>query len=128
MVTSTVRTNSIRDGLIRFLAASFAAWLATYAFAFLLARYAMARFWESWATRGGEVAMWTPVVVIAFLSGLIVGILLGFAFRRHALQVAAISAVLQLVVAVVTGGIASSAIIAVGVVLGAYVPKRLSRA
>jgi hypothetical protein len=126
MVTSKAPITSTQDMLVGLLCAVVAAWLAATVYNILFDTYATSRFWETWFAPGSAAALGVPVVIFALLAGAGVGMALGFAFQRQAMKVAAVSALLQFVAGVVSGGIASSLLLAVGLVLGAL-PQRTQR-
>jgi len=59
--------------------AAVAAWLASYVDGSLMANYATARFWETWASSGSPLAHWAPLVTFALLTGIVLaaGVLAG---------------------------------------------------
>lgn len=124
MATSKARADSMGDWLVRTLCAAVAAWLAINIYSLLFADYAMARFWETWFMPGTPVAEWAPIVAISLITGIVIGVVIGFVFPNHALKVAIIAAAMQFVAAVVSGTVASSVFLAAGLTLGALPTRR----
>jgi hypothetical protein len=89
MFTSTIGANTLSRALVRLLGAAIAAWCAIALSTELLARFAMARFWESWLPSAGALAAPAPVVLFASIAGFAFGLLLGLIFRTHPVRVAA---------------------------------------
>lgn len=124
-------TVKIRNTAVQLIAAVVAAWLAFFVYILLFTRFAMAQFWESWAVHGGAFAKWAPVIAIALLSGTAFGLLLGAAFRKQALRVAAIAAVLLVVgdaVAMSAAPSVSAAVVSLGLLAGAFATTLARRA
>ena len=121
---SASSTTSVQDWLVYALCAAAAAWLASYIDSSLMTNYATARFWETWISAGSALSVWGPLVAFALFTGIVLGLIIGWLFPQQvAMKVAAIAAVLQLIVAMLSGSIASGIVIAVGLLAGAL-PSR----
>src|SRR5690348_17044122 len=121
----TIKTKSrgpttVQDWLSYVLVAAVAAWLASYVDGSLMANYATARFWETWASSGSPLAHWAPLVTFALLTGIVLGLIIAWLFPQSvAMKVAAIAAVLQLAAGVPSGSIMTGIVLAAGVLAGA---------
>jgi hypothetical protein len=121
---SAASTTSVQDWLVHALWAAAAAWLASYIDNSLMTNYATALFWETWLSAGSPLAAWVPLVVFALFTGVVLGLIIGWVFpQRVAMKVAGIAALLQLIVALLSGSIASGIVIAVGLLAGALPPR-----
>ena len=123
MVTSKTPPTNTQDMLVGLLCAVVAAWLARTIYTFLFDTFANSGFWENWFAPGSAAAQGVPVVVFALVTGAGVGMAIGVAFQRQAMKVAAVAALLQFVAGIVSGSMAPSLVLAVGLVLGALPPR-----
>ena len=121
---SATSTTGVQEWLLYALCAAAAAWLASYIDNSLIANYATSRFWETWFSAGSSLATWAPLVAFALFTGIVLGLIVSWLFPQQvAMKVAAIAAVLQLIVAVVSGALVSGIVLAIGLLAGAL-PSR----
>jgi hypothetical protein len=118
---------SVTDLLVGVLFAVAAAWLVLNVDHYLVSNYATARFWETWVEAGSSLHTWVPLISFGLITGIGVGVIIGLVFPAYIeLKIAAIAAVMQLVVSIFTGSIASGIFIAIGLLTGAL-PSRVTR-
>ena len=128
MLVTAVRANNVHDAMARLIGAAVAGALASFIFAILLSQFALANFWHSVTGSNAALAEWTPMLVIGISSGAIVGVALGLLFKGNAFRVATIAALLQLLIHAALVSIPSSAVLAIGLVLGAFIVDRIHAA
>ena len=110
-------------------------------FVLVLEQYTIARFWEHWVVEYPIAGTYIPFCVIALVSGVLIGSLVGLLARARALVVAAWAGlsvcVLSFLAAAVAGGIdwavanvtlIAPPIIAAGLVFGALLGRKLRHA
>ena len=121
-------STGMQEMLIGVLCAVVAAWVSLHVYDYLFSHYATARFWETWLNRDGTLNFWVPLVAFAFLTGILLGVIIGLIFPQHiAVRIAGVTAVLQFAAGVFSGGAVSGLVTAVGLVMGAL-PSSISRA
>jgi hypothetical protein len=133
MFALSIGANTISSALLRLLCAATAAYCAIALSTVLLARFTMARFWEPWVRSIGLVVLtWLPVILIASVSGLVFGLILGFIFRTRPTRVAAyagsLAAIFLLLGGVGLSWVATSAALVLGFLIGGAVVGRITRA
>ncbi len=128
MFTSVLGASNTRDGIVRLLLALLASWAAAFAYTSLLAKYAVARFWEPWVASGSSIVIWAPLVLIGVIAGAVLGIALALIFRAHSLRVAAVAALLQFLPSIFLGDALSAVLVGVGLLAGAAVIGLFRRA
>ncbi|HKJ61305.1 MAG TPA: DUF543 domain-containing protein [Hyphomicrobiales bacterium] len=85
MVATSLRAAQTVDVAVRTLCAALAGWIALFLFflfSSLLARYVWGGLWDS------ALANWAELITVGFVSGLLVGAVLGRLFSRKAWMVA----------------------------------------
>lgn len=126
---------------LKFLYVALACVGAIQLFVLILEQYTIARFWERWVVEYPIAATYIPLCVIALASGVLVGSVVGVLAKSRALALAVWAGlsvcILFFLAATVAGGIAwamanvtliASPIIAVGLVLGAMLGRKLRHA
>lgn len=118
---------NLQDVLIGVLCAAVAAWLSILVRDYLISNYAGARFWETWLDAGSSLFVWVPLVSFAFISGILLGVIVGLIFPQHiAVKIAGLAAVMQLVAGIFSGGIIAALVTGAGLWMGAL-PSKISR-
>ena len=133
MLTSTIGAKSVSNAWIRLVCAVLAAWCAIALSTELLARFALARFYEPWIPSVGSLlAAHLPVVLIASIAGFVFGLVLGVIFRSHPVRVGAyagsLAALFLLFGGVGFAWLMSSVGLVIGFVAGGASIGRLARA
>jgi hypothetical protein len=118
---------SLQEMLIGLLCAAIAAWLALQIYDYLISNYSTARFWETWLDTGGLLYAWVPSLSFAFITGIVIGVVIALLFPQHfSVKIAAVAAVMQLAAGMFSGGAVSGLVTGVGLLMGAL-PSRIAR-